>query len=281
MPEYAPEAVSEALAQARARFTEIEGWLSGVEAAALTHAELEEQLGERGRELLRLLHQDHLDLRAAREQRHDKVTGADGITRTRAEMGHRRGLVTVFGQVKVTRMAYRAPGAPNLHPADAALNLPEEKHSPWARKLAALESARGSFGDAAHAITRITGVMTGKRQVEELARRAAADIDAFYTGRRPGQRPDDALLVLTFDGKGIVMRPEALRQATAKAAATARRKLATRLSAGESTAASGWPNWPPSMTPSPRPASLLTSSPCPAATPASHAIPGQRPPASG
>jgi hypothetical protein len=196
-------------------------------------------------------------------------------------MGHRRGLVTVFGQVKVTRMAYRAPGAPNLHPADAALNLPEEKHSPWARKLAALESARGSFGDAAHAITRITGVMTGKRQVEELARRAAADIDAFYTGRRPGQRPDDALLVLTFDGEGIVMRPEALRQATAKAAATARRKLATRLSAGESTAASGWPNWPPSMTPSPRPASLLTSSPCPAATPASHAIPGQRPPASG
>ena len=56
MPEYAPEAVSEAFAQARARFTEIEGWLSGVEAAALTHTELEEQLGERGRELLRLLH---------------------------------------------------------------------------------------------------------------------------------------------------------------------------------------------------------------------------------
>ena len=99
-------------------------------------------------------------------------------------------------------MAYRAPGAPNLHPADAALKLPEETHSHGLRKLAALESARGSFGDAAHAITRITAVMTGKRQVEELARRAAADIDAFCTGRRPGQRPDDALLVLTFDGKG-------------------------------------------------------------------------------
>jgi hypothetical protein len=38
-----------------------------VEAAALAHTELEEQLDERGRQLLRLLHQDHLDLRAARE----------------------------------------------------------------------------------------------------------------------------------------------------------------------------------------------------------------------
>jgi hypothetical protein len=39
--------------------------------------------------------------------------------------------------------------------------------------------------------------------------------------------------VLTFDGKGIVMRPEALRPATARAAASARCKLATRLSPGE------------------------------------------------
>jgi hypothetical protein len=36
-----------------------EEWLSGPVAAGLTHAELEEQLGARGRELLRRLHQDH------------------------------------------------------------------------------------------------------------------------------------------------------------------------------------------------------------------------------
>ena len=39
--------------------------------------------------------------------------------------------------------------------------------------------------------------------------------------------------MLTFDGKGVVMRPEALRPATAKAAAAAEGKLATRLSPGE------------------------------------------------
>ena len=73
----------------------------------------------------------------------------------------------------------------------------------------------------------------GKRQVEELARRAAADAEAFCTARRPGPAPDEALLVMTFDGKGIVMRPGALREATARKAASARRKLATRLSPGE------------------------------------------------
>jgi len=45
--------------------------------------------------------------------------------------------------------------------------------------------------------------------------------------------PDGHPLVLTFDGKGIVMLPEALRPATAKAAAAAEGKLATRLSPGE------------------------------------------------
>jgi len=93
---------------------------------ALTHAELEERLGARGRELLRRMFQGQLELRALHEQRRDDVTGADGIARTRAEKGHSRPLATVFGQVTVTRMAYRAPGAPNVHPADAELNLPGE-----------------------------------------------------------------------------------------------------------------------------------------------------------
>jgi hypothetical protein len=39
------------------------------------------------------------------------------------------------------------------------------------------------------------------------------------------------VLVLSFDGKGVVMRPEGLREATAKTAAS--RKLSGRLSKGE------------------------------------------------
>ncbi len=219
-----------AFAASRDLFGELTGWLSGAEAAGLTAAGLEDRVQADGRELLRQLLQDHLDLRAAREERREQVTGSDQVTRTRAERGHSRALATVLGEVQVSRIAYRAAGTPNLHPADAELNLPEEKHSHGLRKLAAAESARGSFEDVGAAISRATGVRVGKRQAEQLARAAAADIDAFYAARRPGPAADAVLLVLQFDGKGIVMRPEALRPATAKAAAAASPKLATRLS---------------------------------------------------
>src|SRR6266487_691264 len=233
MQEYASVPGDDAFTQARECYAGLEGWLASQDAAGLQHAELEEQVGVRGRELLRLLFQGHLGLLAGREVRRHDVTGEDGVLRTRAEKGRERPLATKFGQVTVSRIAYRAPGAPNVHPLDAALNLPEEKHSHGLRKLAVIESARGSFGDGATAITRATGVKLGKRQVEELARRAAADVGAFYASRRPGPAPDEHVLVLTCDGKGIVMRPDALRPATAKAAARNGHKLATRLSPGE------------------------------------------------
>ena len=161
------------------------------------------------------------------------MTGVDGVVRTRAEKGRTRPLVTKFGQVIVSRIAYRSPGRPNVHPADAALNLPEEKHSHGLRKMAAIEAARGSIGAAGAAITRTTGVIIGKRQLEEMIRRAAAHVEVFYLWRVVSPAPDGHPLILTFDGKGIVMLPGALRPATAKAAAAAENKLATRLSPGE------------------------------------------------
>ena len=222
-----------AFAQSRECFSELEEWLASEDAAGLQHGELEEQLDVRGRELLRRLFQDRLDLTAAREVRRREVTGQDGVRRPRAEKGRTRPLVTKFGQVTVSRIAYRSPGRPNVHPLDAELNLPEEKHSHGLRRLAAIEAARGSIDAAGAAVARTTGVRIGKRQLEELARRAAAHVEAFYLQRVIRPAPADHALVLTFDGKGIVMLPGALRPATAKAAAAAAGKLATRLSPGE------------------------------------------------
>jgi hypothetical protein len=217
--------------QARERFEQVVSWLEGPEAAGLEHGEVEDLLDVRGRALLRQLYQAHLDVRAAGEPRRGVVTGADGVRRTRVEPGHPRALATVFGEVTVSRAAYRAAGAANLHPADAALNLPAEKHSHGLRKLAAAQAARGSFGDAAQTITRATGQHLGKRQAEELAARAAADFDGFYRGRQPPPAGPGSVLVLSADGKGIVMRPGALRPATAKAAAAAAAGPAPRLPA--------------------------------------------------
>ena len=222
-----------AFAQSRECYQDLEDWMASAEAEGLQHGELEEQLDLRGRELLRQLFQDRLDLAAAREERRPDVAGEDGAVRTRAERGRIRPLVTRFGQVTVSRIAYRSPGRANVHLLDQELNLPEEKHSHGLRKMAAIEAARGSHEAAGDAIARATGLRIGKRQVEELARRAAAHVEAFYLLRVISPAPDSWPLVLTFDGKGIVMLPEALRPATAKAAAAAEGKLATRLSPGE------------------------------------------------
>lgn len=219
-------------AQARESFEEMVSWLEGGESARLTHAELEGQVERRGREVQRLMLQDHLDLRATREQRVG-VVDADGVVHTNVEPGHRRRLCTVVGTVVVERLAYRHLRAANLHPGDAALNLPVELHSHGLRRLAAVESTRGSFDDAAAAIGRSTGVSVAKRQVESLTAAAAADVEDFYSSRAPEPDTSKDVVVISVDGKGIVMRPDALREATAKAAGAASPKLGTRLSKGE------------------------------------------------
>ncbi|MCA1676750.1 MAG: hypothetical protein LC799_32775 [Actinobacteria bacterium] len=233
MEAYALEISGAAFGQSRERFEAMISWLDGQQARELTHGELEARLQAEGRELLRQLTQDHLDLRAARETRLEQVVGADEVGRGHVETGRTRGLATVFGPVTVRRSTYRAPGHASLHPADGVLNLPAEKYSHGLWRLAARDSARGCVADAADTIARISGQRLGNRQVEELAQRAAVDFDQFYAQRpRHLSRAGD-VLVLSYDGKGVVMRPQALRAPTAQAAARTTSKLATRLSKGE------------------------------------------------
>lgn len=217
------------------------GQLADPQTMDLPHDRLEEALAEQGRELLRLLLQAHLDLRADRERACAErlrstgsgMTGADGVERRRLEDGHHRLLATVLGTVTVTRCAWRAPGTANLYPAGQQLSLPAGRHSHGLARLAALEAVRGSFDGARDAITTRCGNVVGKRQLLELVRRAAVDIDAFNAACTPIPRTADELLIVSCDQKGVVMRPEALRPATAAAAARAKRTFRTRLAAGE------------------------------------------------
>jgi hypothetical protein len=219
---------------AEEKFSELVARLSAKESATLTHGELESLISSEGREIHRRLLQGHLDLRAAGEPRLESVRGADDAERTHRRQ-RARGLMTVFGLVTVLRMSYGARRQASLAPLDASLNLPPELHSHGLRHLAAVEAARGSFDATVEAIERNTGTRVPKRQVEELVERAAADFDAFY------DRPESAeaaanetdLLVLSLDGKGIVMRHEDLREATRKAAESSQHKLDRRLSKGE------------------------------------------------
>jgi len=204
---FSAEDDSSLFVRSRACFEEVVCWARGEEAAGLTHGELEARLEVKSREVFRTLFQDHLDLRAQRETRLERVVGADGVVRNSVEDGHDRGLRSVFGLVTVTRLAYRQKGHANLHPADMALNLPLERHSHGLRRLAAVEAAGGSFEEVRSSIERSTGERLGKRQIEEMVERAAADFDAFYAEQaRPAGDPDD-VLVLTCDGKASSCGP--------------------------------------------------------------------------
>ncbi len=224
--------LDEAFEASRQCFESLVGFMGSDQASALSHGALEDHLASTGRALLRQLYQDHLDVRAWQEVPLSVgPVDAAGVARPSLETGHRRVLDTVFGEVTVKRIAYRAKGEANLHVADAELNLPVERHSHGIRRLAAIEASRGSFEQAQEAVERTTGQRVGKRQVEQLAQHAAVDFQEFYE-MSPRQRTAVGdVVVLSADGKGIVMRPDALRPATAAANASA--KLVTRLSKGE------------------------------------------------
>ena len=194
-------------------------------AGTVSLGEVEQELRTSGREWIRAAMQAVMDAAsAAEERRSGGVDGPDGVRRGRVEGGHARSVATVFGRIRVCRLAYRAPLAANVHPLDEVLDLPAGLYSPGLARLCAQESVRGSFTDAADAVEYATGVRIGTRQIIELTRAAAADATAFYAD--PGREvsaaaPDDAL-VITADGKGVPVRPEALRPGTAKLATKAK-----------------------------------------------------------
>jgi len=116
---------------------------------------------------------------------------------------------------------------------DGALNLPREMYSHGIRRMVAKEAARASFDEVVEIVRDYTGASIGKRQVEELAARAAQDFDAFYEARAAARDPSEDLLVISTDGKGVVMRHEDLREGTRRAAEKSEHKLKTRLTPGE------------------------------------------------
>ena len=175
----------EAFESSRECFEEALGWLRGAEASTLTHADVEDHLDRRGRELLRRMCQDHFNVRAANETRLGAVLDTEAVTHGTVEAGHQRPLATIFGEVVVERLAYRQHQHQNLYPADGVLNLPIERHGHGLRRIAAVESSRGSFEEAGDAIFRGTGQKVAKRQVE------ASPPEPLLTSRSstpPGQR---------------------------------------------------------------------------------------------
>jgi len=203
------------LDQAREAFAEMVSWVGGPE-APMDHDALETGLATRGKELLRQLYQARLDLLSRAEAREAASRPPqEGTTvRTRSRV-----IESQFGRVRLRRLAYKEAGRAARYLLDEGLNLPDGMHShPLRRRI--VEEGRGEAWDrAVEDVDRTTGGHVPKRQAEEIAIKTTQDFEAFYAQR--AHEPTLAagsLLIGSSDCKGIRMVPEALRNATRKAA---------------------------------------------------------------
>lgn len=218
---------------AREQFNYLVTRLQSEEMSRMEHGEVEARLSKEGNELLRRLLQGHLDLRAHREERRSEVIGSDGVRRSHCR-GSDRGLMSTFGQVEINRLGYGADRKQSLFPLDEELNLPLNKYSHGIRRRVGEEASMISFDATVEKVAKTTGGKVPKRQAEEMVAEIAQDFRAFYKTREvktPEETTDP--LIMSLDGKGVVMRPEGLRVATRKAAEREQHKMKTRLSSGE------------------------------------------------
>jgi hypothetical protein len=220
--------------QGRKYYDGIVNFLDSEESYSMKLSGLEEELEKRGRELMRILLQEHLD-KLSPSLCEQIVCGSDGIDRPKVRL-HDRKIETVFGTVSTKRAGYGNDGVASLHPLDAELNIPPERYSHELRRRVAENTAKNSFDETMDTIEKTTGAHIPKRQVEELAQRAARDFDAFYETRQYNPADEAStgpILVITADGKGVVMHEQDLREQTRKAAQKRKPHMETRISKGE------------------------------------------------
>jgi hypothetical protein len=203
------------------KFIEITSHLSAKAPGEQTHSDIEAYLETDGRELLRLLLQEHVDQQGP-GRIGEAVRGADGVVRSHKRDHMETGYQSVFGAVRVARTGYSQRGVSSVFPRDAQLHLPRQSYSHRLQKRVAAKAAKMAFESVASDMETETGVRMGTRQIEQIVLAAAQDFDAFYAqpcseaiAHHAAAQP---IQVLTFDGKGVVMRQEALREATRKRA---------------------------------------------------------------
>jgi hypothetical protein len=189
-------------------FWDLERFLDGAVGARLGLSEIERQSERRGRELLRLALQAHVDARGDGDVGEAILApGPEGPVRLAYKRRHTRPLVTLFGEVRVTRMGYGAPGQEAIHPLDAELELPARIYSYECQRRLIKAVICGPFDEAIAFVCEMTGTTVPKRSAEQLVREAAVDFEDFYADRaRADPKPASGeILIGAIDCKGIPM----------------------------------------------------------------------------
>ena len=187
---------------------DLERSLSGQAALSAGLSEIERESERRGREILRLALQPQIDARGEGDVGEAiVVAGENGPVRLAHKRVHCRPLVTLFGEVRVMRMGYGAPGHDAIHPLDSELMLPARIWSYECQRRLVKAVVCGPFDEAIALIAEITGTTVPKRSAEQIVRDAAVDFESFYVARAANtiQPAAGEILIAAIDGKGIPM----------------------------------------------------------------------------
>jgi hypothetical protein len=212
---------------------DLERWLSGQVAQGAGMSALERESERRGREVLRLSLQAHIDACGDGDVGAAIVlAGEHGPVRLAHKRLHTRPLVTLFGEVKVTRVGYGARGHQAIHPLDAELLLPGRLWTYECQRRLLRAVVCGPFDEAIALVAEITGTTVPKRSAEQLVAEAAVDFEPFYAARAAEAiaPADGEILVGAIDCKGIPMvKPEGAKRVVrrSKGEKANKKKMAT------------------------------------------------------
>ena len=196
--------------EARREFGKLEEWTFSEEPMKRPIHEIEAEIFERGREVLRKMLEAHIRARGVGDVGPGVEVAEDGET---VPHTHRRLQVcsesTLFGDVRIERLAYHHPGEESIRPLDEQMQLPERSFSYPVQHTLVRRVVQGPFDEAIETVNQFTGLNISKRTAETITQDAATDFDDFYNQRtlKPPEETS-AIVVGTVDGKGVPMVKE-------------------------------------------------------------------------
>jgi hypothetical protein len=152
--------VREEAGEAEQAFAQLVSWMRSKAARALPLHAVEQLEAERIREVARRLLQEHINTRGPGAVGH-AVKRADGQRLTEHRL-RERGYVSIFGQVRIHRLAYGAAGTRSIVPLDQQMNLPQRSYSYELQKRVTRQGALGPFAAARETVAEWSGVEVPK-----------------------------------------------------------------------------------------------------------------------
>jgi hypothetical protein len=187
-------------------FCDLERYLASGAEAHLGLSEMERESETRGREVIRRCLQAHLDTRGDGDVGEAIIVeDAEGLVLLSHKRVHTRCVVSLFGELRHTRVGYGARGHRSFHPLDAELGLPSRCYSYEFQRRLVKAAVRGPFDEAVALMAETTGVAVPKRSAERILIDAADDFEDFYASRAAKAPQRDEIVVGAIDCKGIPM----------------------------------------------------------------------------